>query len=249
DPFVMPNPWDLGSAKVLAALGAKALATTSSGFAFTRGFPDGAHITRDQHLDHAREIVEATGLPVNGDFENGYGRDPETVAETVRLAAEAGLAGVGIEDIDLPGDAAYPFDLAVARIEAAVEAARAADIVLTARADGWLTRAYDGDEAVRRAQAFADTGADVIYAPLVKDDTIKALCKIGAPVNVLSAGPALAHDVAGLAAMGVARVSIGGALARATHKVLLDAGRALLSGDLAPLKAMANGAEIDAMLS
>ena len=103
DPFVMPNPWDLGSAKVLAKLGAKALATTSSGFAFTLGFPDGARVTRDQSLAHGAAITEATGLPVNGDLENGYGAAPEDVAKTIRMAAEAGLAGVSIEDIDLPG--------------------------------------------------------------------------------------------------------------------------------------------------
>ena len=161
-PFVMPNPWDIGSAKVLASLGAKALATTSSGHAFTLGFPDGGTVTRAQALDHAQAITEATGLPVNGDFENGFGKDPETVADTVRMAAQAGLAGVSIEDIDVPGSDAYPFDLAVARIQAAVEAARSHDIVLTARADGWLARAYDADEVMRRCWAFAEAGAEYL---------------------------------------------------------------------------------------
>ena len=135
-PFVMPNPWDLGSAKVMAGLGAKALATTSGGHSFTLGLGDGGTITRDMALQHAADICAAVDVPVNGDFENGFGDDPETVAETVRLAAEAGLAGVSIEDTALPAPESYPFDLAFARIEAAIDAAGAAGIVLTARADG-----------------------------------------------------------------------------------------------------------------
>ncbi len=136
----MPNPWDLGSARLLAALGAKALATTSSGHAFTLGRPDMGHVSRAEALEHAAAMAAAVAVPVNGDLENGYGASPEAVAETVRLAAEAGLAGCGIEDTDLPGSGAYAFELAVERIRAAVEAARDADIVLTARADGCLTQ-------------------------------------------------------------------------------------------------------------
>ena len=175
DPFVLPNPWDLGSAKMLASLGAKALATTSSGHAFTLGRPDMGHVSRDEALEHAAAISGAVDIPVSGDFENGYGAQPETVAETVRLAAEAGLAGVSIEDTDLPGTGAYAYDHALARIEAAVEAAKAADIVLCARADGWMNRAYDAAEAVRRCRAFADAGAEVIYAPLVKDEIVRGI--------------------------------------------------------------------------
>ena len=142
-PFVMPNPWDLGSAKVMAGLGAKALATTSSGMAFTLGLTDGGKIARDSVLRHAADICAAVDVPVNGDFENGFGDYPETVADTVRLAAEAGLAGVSIEDTAVPEVRSYGYDLSLARIEAAVEAARAAGIVLTARADGLLLKTYD----------------------------------------------------------------------------------------------------------
>ena len=125
DPFVLANAWDAGSARVLAALGAQAIGTTSAGFAFTLGLPDGARISRDQALAHAGGLVAATSLPVSGDLENGYGETPDEVAETIRLAAEAGLAGASIEDTDLPGSGAYWFDLAVERVRAASAAARA----------------------------------------------------------------------------------------------------------------------------
>lgn len=247
DPLVMPNPWDLGSAKLMIRAGAKAIATTSSGFAFTLGLPDGGLVGRERSLAHAADLV-GLGVPVSGDFENGFGSSPEMVAETVRMAAEVGLAGVSIEDIDLPGDDAYPFDLAVERILAAVEAARAVDIVLCARADGWLTRAYDATEAVRRCAAFAEAGAEVIYAPLVKADVVRELVAIGPAVNVLTAGPMLDHSVAEIAAMGAARISVGGSLARVTHRAILDGARAILSGDLSGLKGAASAAEIDALL-
>ena len=170
EPLVMPNPWDLGSAKLMIRSGAKAIATTSSGFAFTLGHPDSGYLTRDQSLEHAAAIA-ALGVPVNGDFENCYGHDPETVAETVRLAAEAGLAGVSVEDTVIPGEGSYPFEQALDRVRAAVEAAREVDIVLTARADGVLQRAYDEAEAIRRCRAFAEAGAEVIYAPIVSEAT------------------------------------------------------------------------------
>ncbi len=161
NPFTLCNAWDNGSAKVLAALGAQALATSSAAHAFTLGHPDGA-ITRDLALSHAADIVAATPLPVSGDFENGFGDDPETCAETVRMACEAGLAGISIEDTMLPGDGAYEFDLAVERIRAASDAARALprDFVLVARADGIMQGSYDLDEALRRLVAFEAAGAD-----------------------------------------------------------------------------------------
>ena len=250
EPLVMPNPWDLGSALMLAALGARALATTSAGHAFTLGRPDMGHVSRAEALEHAAAIAAAVDVPVNGDLENGYGREPEAVAETVRLAAEAGLAGCGIEDTDLPGTGAYAFDLALARIEAGVGAARDAGIVLTARADGCLTRSYDADEAVRRAQAFAEAGADVIYAPLAPMEAQEALCRIGTPVNLLAAGKFAERSVADYARMGVARISIGGALARVTHKAILEAGRAMLErGDLSPLTNTVGAGVVDPLLA
>ncbi len=160
DPFVLANAWDRGSARVLAALGAQAIGTTSAGFAFTRGLPDGAQVSLDETLAHAADLVAATPLPVSADLENGYAEAPEGVAETIRRAAEAGLAGGSIEDTDLPGAGAYAFFLAVQRIRAAAAAARALprDFVLVARADGLLTGAYDLREATARLEAFAEAG-------------------------------------------------------------------------------------------
>ena len=250
DPLVMPNPWDIGTAKVMAALGAKALATTSSGHGFTLGLPDGGHITRDIALRHAADICGAVDLPVNGDFENGFGDDPETIAETVRLAAEVGLAGVSIEDTITPSSDSYPFDLAVARIEAAVDAAQTAGIVLTARADGCLMGSYDQAEALRRCQAFAAARADVIYAPGVDEETIRGLVATGKPVNLLTTGPMRDLSVSDIAALGVARISIGGGLARVTQQVTIDATRAMLEqGDFTSLNGAASMAEVDALLT
>jgi 2-methylisocitrate lyase-like PEP mutase family enzyme len=187
-PVVMPNPWGLGPAKVMARLGAQALAATSAAHGFTLGLTDGGQVTRDLALQHVADICSEVDVPVNGDFENGFGGDPETVAETVRLSAEARLAGVSIEDIVLPGQDAYPFDLALARIQAAIAAAHAMGIVLTARADGWVTKAYDQAEALRRCQAFAEAGANVINAPLVDADTTRTLAATGTPVNLIATG-------------------------------------------------------------
>ena len=248
-PLMMPNPWDIGSAKVMAGLGAQALATTSSGYGFTRGLRDGGQMTRDQALQHAAEICAAVDVPINGDFENGFGHDPETVAETVKLAAEAGLAGVSIEDTALPKTGSYPFDEALARVEAAVSAARAAGIVLTARADGWLMKSYDQAEALRRCRAFARAGADVIYAPLVDADTTRALAATGTPVNLLAAGDMRDLNTEQIGALGVARISIGGGLARVTQQVTINATRAMLErGDFTALKGAVNLAEVEALL-
>ncbi|NNK78846.1 MAG: isocitrate lyase/phosphoenolpyruvate mutase family protein [Litoreibacter sp.] len=249
-PLVMPNPWDLGSAKVMARLGAKALATTSSGHGFTLGLADGGQVTRDIALQHAADICAVVDVPVNGDFENGFGDDPETVAETVRLAAEAGLAGVSIEDTALPASESYPFDLALDRIEAAVSAARSAGIVLTARADGWLCRSYDEAEALRRCQAFAKAGADVIYAPLVNADTTRALAATGTPVNLLAAGAMRDLKVEQMGELGAARISIGGGLARVTQQVIIDGTRAMLErGDFTILSGAADLAVVEALLT
>ena len=164
DPVLMVNVWDRGSAKMMQAMGAKALATSSAAHAFTMGRPDGGTVTRDEALAHAAEIISVVSVPVQGDFENGFGEDPETCAETVRLAAEVGLAGICIEDTALPAQTAYDFDLSVERIKAAADAARGLghDFVLTARADGILTGAYDTDEAIRRlipaAPGYGGTG-------------------------------------------------------------------------------------------
>ncbi|MEM1298287.1 MAG: isocitrate lyase/phosphoenolpyruvate mutase family protein [Pseudomonadota bacterium] len=249
--FVIPNPWDVGSARVLAALGAKALATTSSGHAFTLGRADQGTVSRDEALAHAQDIVAATPLPVSGDFENGFGDAPEVVAETVRMAAEIGLSGICIEDATLPEAGAYEFDLAVERIKAGVAAARAlgGPFVFCARADGWLNRAYDADEALRRIAAFDAAGADLLYAPGLKEpDLERMVSATETPVNVLAAGRVAGVPRARWAEMGVARLSVGGALARRTQKALIDAARAMLDeGDLSAMAA--TGEDVDAMLA
>jgi len=253
--FVIPNPWDAGSARMMAAAGARALATTSSGFAFTLGRPDMGTVTRDEALAHAEAIVAATGLPVSGDFENGFADDPDGVAETVRLAAGAGLSGCSIEDTRMvAGNPAYDFDLAVERIRAAVSAARALGrpFVLCARADGVLNGVCDMDEAIRRVQAFEAARADCLYIPGPPSlaELKRTLAAVTKPVNALAAGPLRDHSVAELAAAGVRRISVGGQVARVTHAAIRDCMTAMLrDGSFAPLKAGASGREIDAILA
>jgi 2-methylisocitrate lyase-like PEP mutase family enzyme len=253
NPFILTNVWDRGSARVMAAKGAQALATSSGAHAFARGLPDGGTIQRDEALAHTADIVSATNLPVSGDFENGFGEAPEDCAETVRLAAEAGLAGISIEDTALPGDAPYGFDLSVERIRAAAAAARALprDFVLVARADGILTGQYDIDEALRRLHAFDAAGADCLYAPIPKkvEDLARICREIGKPVNALAAGPYAGISRAEYAKMGVARISLGAALARVTHQAMLDVADAMFArGDFSGLKQAAPAREVDPLL-
>jgi len=233
DPLLMINVWDAGGAKMMHALGAKALATSSAAQAFTLGRPDGGTISRDEALAHAQDIVAATSLPVQGDFENGFGDDPETCAETVRLAAEIGLAGICIEDIIGGWDDPYAFDLAVERIRAAAAAARAlpSDFVLTARADGMMTKGYDTDEAIRRLQAFEAAGADCVYAPLppTMEDLARIVKSVSVPVNALVTGQFAQKTTADFAALGVARLSVGSSFARATHGLMYQAGLNMIS--------------------
>ena len=249
-PLALPNPWDAGSARMLAALGARALATTSSGFAFARGVADGGNISRDAMLAHAAEVAAAVAVPVSADLENGYGEAPATAAETVRLAAAAGLAGCSLEDTALPGEDAYPFDLAVERIRAAAEVAREIGIVLTARADGMMTGAYDLDEAIRRLRAFEAAGAEVLYAPMPPDWTgLERICAaVAGPVNALAAGEFARRSMADYARAGVARVSVGGGLARLTQALLRDAGREILTGDFSRLTGGISEKEANQML-
>jgi len=251
NPFILANAWDIGSCKMLTHLGAQAIATSSAAHAFTLGKPDG--VTRDEALSHAADLVAATHLPVSGDFENGFGDDPDTCAETVRLAAEIGLAGICIEDTALPSDGYYDFDLAVERIRAASAAARALpnDFFLVARADGILQGTYDLAEAVRRIQAFDAAGADGLYAPVATDPgAIRTLCQATAkPVNALMAGDITALSRDDLAALGVARISLGSNLARATQRTINDAAIAMFErGDFTPLGHSISGGVIDNML-
>jgi 2-methylisocitrate lyase-like PEP mutase family enzyme len=230
--FVIPNPWDAGSAKILALLGFEALATTSAGFAFSVGKPDAeGALNRPDTLANARTIVDATSLPVSADLENGFGDDAETCAETIRLAAETGLVGGSIEDATgRADDPIYPFALSVERVTAAVQAARALPFpfVLTARAENLINGRPDLRDTIRRLEAFAAAGADVLYAPgLTSRDDIAAVVKAVAPkpVNVVMglSGPRFSLDE--LAALGVKRVSLGSSLARAAFGAFLEAAR------------------------
>ncbi|MGD9510856.1 MAG: oxaloacetate decarboxylase [Geminicoccaceae bacterium] len=217
--FVMPNPWDAGSARILAALGFAALATTSAGLAFALGRRDSAAaLSREVVLANAAAIVEATGLPVSADLEDGFGAAPETCAETVALAAQIGLVGGSIEDAT--GDPARPifaFDHAVERVAAAAEAARRRPFVLTARAEGFLHGRPDLDDTIRRLQAFARAGAEVLYAPGLPDlAAIRLVCaSVDQPVNVVMGLSGPVWSVAELAEAGVKRISVGGSFARA----------------------------------
>jgi 2-methylisocitrate lyase-like PEP mutase family enzyme len=226
--FVIPNPWDAGTARVLAGLGFEALATTSSGLAYTLGRRDAeGAVTREEALRSATSIVAATPLPVSADLENGFGDDPETVAETIRMAAATGLVGGSIEDATArPDDPIYPQSQAVKRVEAAVEAARSLTFpfVLTARAENYLYGRRDLDDTVRRLQAYEAAGADVLYAPGLRTiEDVRAVCTaVSRPVNVL-AGPNF--TVVQLADAGVRRISLGGALSRAALSAFLRAAR------------------------
>ena len=227
--FIIPNPWDAGSARILAEFGFPALATTSAGAAFTDARPDGSS-TREQTLENARLIVAAAGdLPVSADLENGFGDAPEVCAETIRLAAQAGLVGGSIEDATgRTEEPIYSLDLAVARVTAAVAAARALSFpfMLTARAENYLHGRADLDDTIRRLRAFAEAGADVLYAPGIKSRAeIEAVVKAVAPkpVNVLTGLPGITLSQNDLSALGVKRISVGGALARVAYGALMEA--------------------------
>jgi 2-methylisocitrate lyase-like PEP mutase family enzyme len=227
--FVMPNPWDVGTTRVLAGLGYEALATTSGGLAFSLGRRDGASaVTREEALEHAALIAGATDLPVNGDLENGFGHDPESVAETIRGAAAAGLVGCSIEDsTSQPGEPIYPLSQAVERIAAGVEAARALPFpfVLTARAENYLHGRSDLDDTIARLQAFERAGADVLYAPGLRDiDDIRTVCaSLSKPVNVLALPGSPSVEL--LSAAGVRRVSIGTGFVRTALGAFLRAAK------------------------
>jgi 2-methylisocitrate lyase-like PEP mutase family enzyme len=212
EPFVIPNPWDAGSAKVLEALGFQALATTSSGFAFTLGRLDGK-ATLDEVVDHTRALSQASGLPVSVDLENGYGPAPEDAATAIIRAAGAGAVGGSIEDYD-PGGELYALDHAVERVAAAVEAARSLSFpfTLTARAENHIRGNPDLDDTIARLQAYERAGADVLYAPGLRNgDEVRAVCDaVSKPVNVLAL-PGL--SMSEIAAAGGQRVSVGGGLA------------------------------------
>jgi len=236
-PFVIPNPWDAGSARVMAALGFKALATTSSGFAFTLGRLDG-QATLAEVVEHAAAVDQATDLPVSVDLENGYGPDPESAALAIRRIAEAGAVGGSIEDYD-PAGRIYELQHAAERVAAATEAARGLTFpfTLTARAENHIRGHPVLDDTIARLRAFEDAGADVLYAPGLRTvDEIRAVCKaVSKPVNVLAI-PGLSF--ADLVAAGARRVSVGGSLTWVAVRAMADAAEAIRDrGDFSALGA------------
>ncbi len=227
--FIIPNPWDIGSARILAAFGFKALATTSAGMAFSLGLRDG-HVARNDVSRHCRDIVLATELPVSADLEKGFGDSPEDVAETVRAAAAIGLAGCSIEDHTGRRDAPiFERSLAVERIAAAAKACRslAADFVLTARCESLLWGGTDLDDVIGRLQAYEAAGADVLFAPGLSDlGAIREVCSaIRKPVNVVMELRFAAFGVDELTEAGVKRISVGATLARLAYGTLIAAAR------------------------
>ncbi len=249
--FVLPNPWDIGSARFLQSLGFEALATTSSGFSWSKGRPDTA-APREMVLAHLQEMVEATDLPVNADFESGYAHDAAGVAESVRLAVEAGVAGLSIEDST--GDAArplYDLDTAVTRLRAARAAIDKAggDTLLVGRAECFLVGRPDLNETIARLKAYAQAGADCLYAPGVRtpgDITALVAAVAPKPLNLLVGWPS-EMTLADIAALGVRRVSVGGALARAAWGGFMRAARELAQqGRFSAFADAAAGSELDA---
>jgi len=229
--FVIPNPWDAGSARILEKLGFEALTPTSAGLAFVLGRRDGAgEVTRDETLANAKAIADATDLPVAADLENGFGHAPEAAAETIRLAGEAGLVGGSIEDsTGSPARPIYDFQQAVERVAAAAEAAHALPFpfVLVGRAENFLHGRPDLDDTIRRLQAFEAAGADALFAPgLTRAEDIRTVCaSVGKPVNVVMGLKSASFSVAELAALGVRRISVGSALSRAALGAFVRAAR------------------------
>ena len=232
--FLIPNPWDVGTARLLAHLGFEALATTSMGYAFSIGQRDNT-VDRDRMMKHVSEIASATDLPVSADLENGFGDDPETVAETIRLAAEAGIVGGSIEDVKSEGPSGPPDDPiyerhhAAERIRAAVEAVRGLPFpfTLTARAENYLHGRPDLKDTIARLQAYQEAGADVLYAPglATKEDIATVVKSVNRPVNVVMGLRGVQQSLSALSAMGVRRVSVGSALCRAALGAFLRAAR------------------------
>jgi 2-methylisocitrate lyase-like PEP mutase family enzyme len=251
--FVIPNPWNVGSSRYLQGLGFKALATTSAGHAHAQGYPDGGQ-SMDEVLAHYRELVAATDVPLNADFENGYADDPDTVAENVTKCIATGVAGLSIEDSPQSPVPLYEFDAALARVKAARAAIDKAggDVVFTARTEGFIRGRPDIDETIRRLKAFADAGADCLYSPGIKtrehiEATVKAVG--GKAINFLNSG-AFGFTVNDLAAMGVRRISVGGSLARvAMHAFIKTATEIAQDGKFDGFTGLMTNAELNKFFS
>jgi 2-methylisocitrate lyase-like PEP mutase family enzyme len=248
--FVIPNPWNIGSARYLEALGFKALASTSSGYAHSLGLPDGA-VALDGVLAHYRELAAATSVPLNADFENGFADDPDAVAANVDRCIDTGVSGLSIEDSPQHSDfPLYDFDLALARVKAARAAIdrSGTGVVLTARTEGFIRGRPDIEETIRRLKAFADAGADCLYSPGIKTrEQIAATVKAvgGKAINFLNSG-ALGYTVGDLAALGVRRISVGGTLARvAMHGFIAAATQIAKEGRFDAFAGVVSNAELN----
>jgi 2-methylisocitrate lyase-like PEP mutase family enzyme len=252
--FIIPNPWDVGTARMLAKLGFEALATTSAGFAFSAGLLDN-QVGREKMLAHISRIAAATDLPVSADLENGFGDDPKTVAETIRLAATTGIVGGSIEDsIDRPGEKVYDIGRATERVRAAVDAKRALPFpfTLTARAENFLVGIPDLKDTIKRLQAYQEAGADVLYAPCITTrEEITAIVKsVDRPVNFLMGTQPQRFTLEELSEMGVRRVSVGSALSAAALGAFLRAAREMRStGTFTYTQEAAGFGEISRLLS
>jgi 2-methylisocitrate lyase-like PEP mutase family enzyme len=252
--FIIPNPWDAGSARLLASLGYQALATTSAGYAISRGKRDSAAcLSPAEILANAQEIVEATDLPVSADLEDGFGTTPAQCAETVRLACQTGLVGGSIEDATGQDvDPIYAFGLTVDRVRAAAEACRDLPFLLTARAENFLWGRPDLDDTIRRLQAFGEAGADVLYAPGLPDlEAIRTVCRsVDKPVNVVMGLTGPRYSVEELTDAGVRRISIGGSLARYAYGAAMRAAEQVLQSGTFDYAADAMpGSQIFALMS
>ena len=252
--FIIPNPWDIGSAHILAVMGFKALATTSAGMAFALGKPDGG-VSPEAVLEHCRQIVAATPLPVSADLEKGFGDTPESVFETIKVAAATGLAGCSIEDhTGRPDDPIFETALAVERVAAAREACGrlAEDFVLTARCENLLWSRPDLGAVIERLQAYEAAGADVLFAPGLQDlGAIREVCAaVGKPVNVVLEAQDTVTGVAQLAEAGVKRISVGATLARLAYGALIAAAREMTeSGSFDFTKTAMDFAELEAFFT
>lgn len=251
--FIIPNPWDIGSARMLAHLGFEALASTSAGYAFSIGKQDNA-VGRDGILLHIAALAAATDLPVNADLENGFGDDPAIAAETIRLAAAAGVVGGSIEDATGREEGPiYCFEHAVARVEAAAKAARSLPFTftLTARAENYLHGNPDLKDTIKRLQAYQEAGADVLYAPglRTKDEIAEVVRSVDRPVNVLMGLPGIALSQSELSELGVKRISVGSGLARAALGAFVRAAKEMKEhGTFGFADQAAKSGEISAML-
>jgi 2-methylisocitrate lyase-like PEP mutase family enzyme len=252
--FIIPNPWDAGTARLLAHLGFEALATTSAGYAFSIGQPDNT-VDRREMMAHVSAIVSATDLPVSADLENGFGDSPETVAETIRLAAATGLAGGSIEDMSRqPGHSIYEHEHAVERVRAAAEVVRTLPFpfTLTARAENYLAGRPDLADTIKRLQAYQEAGADVLYAPGLKtrEEIAAVVSSVDRPVNVVMGLQGVQLSRAELSAIGVRRISVGSALSRAALGAFLRAAREMREhGTFGFAEEAANYRELNAMFA